>query len=89
MAIPKLRNPGSTARTQYAVDAVLVTPSDSADLSSVSRALSLEVAGNLRILTQDGTDIVIPGLAAGIMHPIGAQRIFSTNTTATGIVAYF
>ncbi len=89
MAVPKLRNPSTTARTQYAVDAVLVVESDTVDLSSVCRAISIEVAGDLRILTQDGVDIVIPGLAAGIMHPIGAQRIFSTNTTATGIVAYF
>lgn len=88
MAVPKIRNPDTTDPVKYAVDAFLVTTSDSADLREVTRAISIEVAGDLRITTEDGTDIVIPGLAAGVMHPIGAQRIWATNTTATGIVGY-
>ena len=90
MAVPKQRNPYSSDNTKYAVDAFLVTPSDSVDFSSVTRAISFAGVGTLTILTQDGTVVTIPSgaLAAGVMHPIGAQRVNSTNTTATGIVGY-
>lgn len=88
MAVPKNRNPQGSEVVKYAVDAFLITPSDSTDLSEVTRAISLEVAGTLAIITQDGTTITIPGLAVGVLHPIGAQRVLSTGTTATGIVGY-
>ena len=89
MAVPAKDNPYGTDRTQYAREVTPVTPSDSVDLALVCRAISLTVAGDIQITTKDGTTVVITGLAAGIMHPIGAQRIWSTNTTATGIIAYF
>ena len=90
MAVPKIRNPNSTDNTKYAVDVFLVTPSDSVDFASVTRAISFAAAGTLAVVTEDGSVVTIPdgALAAGIMHPIGAQRINSTNTTATGIVGY-
>ena len=90
MAVPKTRNPQTTSVTKYAVDAFLITPSDSTDLSEVTRAISFGTVGTLRIITQDGTTLTIPSgaLAAGIMHPIGAQRVLSTGTTAANIVGW-
>ena len=78
---------------------VLVTPSDTALLTYVNsegatvkgacRAILLEVAGDLAVKDSNNTTVVIPGLAAGILHPISTQQILSTGTGATGITAFF
>ncbi len=67
-----------------------VTPSDSVDLTKPSRYLSLTVAGTIKIITVDGQTIAFPttGLAVGVLHPIAATRVYSTDTAATGIFAY-
>ncbi len=88
MSVPASRQPYSQDVVKYAINAFLITPNDDTDLSEVTRAISFAVAGDLEIITQDGTTIIIPGLAAGIMHPIGAQRVRAAGTTATGIVGY-
>jgi hypothetical protein len=67
---------------------VAVTPSDSADLAFVSRALNVAVAGPVRLTTLGG-DTVTVQIAAGIAFPVRAQRVWQTGTTATGIVAMF
>ena len=90
MAVPKLRQPYSQDVTKYAVDAFLISPNDSTDLDSVTRAISFATAGALAVIMQDGTELIIPAgaLAAGIMHPIGVQRVKLTGTGAGGIVGY-
>lgn len=69
--------------------AALVTPSDVADLITVQPALSLWVggAGNVRVTTVRGDDILFSGVPAGTLLPIQVTRVFATNTTATLIVA--
>jgi len=71
-----------------------VTPSDTDLLKyngnvSTCRGILLEVAGDIAIKDDENNTVVIAGLAAGVIHPIATQQILSTNTTATGIVAYF
>ena len=90
MAEPRIRNPDTTDVVKYAVDAFEITPNDSADLSEVTRAISFATAGTLRVTMQDGTTInyLSGGLAAGVMHPVGVERVHSTGTTVTGIVGY-
>lgn len=63
-----------------------VTPSDSDDLPTVSRALNVATAGQVRVTTVGGTTETI-FLAAGIAFPVRAARVWATGTTATGIVA--
>ena len=62
-----------------------VVPSDTADLPFVTRAISVEQAGHLRVVTSAG-DTGRFFLAAGVPFPIRAIRILATGTTATGIV---
>lgn len=68
----------------------LVTPSDSVDFDTPCRGISFGTGGALSIVDLTGDTVVIPSgaLAAGIVHPIFAQRINSTGTTAEDIVAY-
>ena len=86
----KNRNPFSTDNTKYAVGGFLITPSDSAEFSEVTRAISFAAAGTIVAVFEDGTQITIPSaaLAAGILHPLGLRRILATGTSATGIVGY-
>ena len=69
-----------------AVRIVPVTPNDATDLSEASRAINVATSGTVYVTTVGGTTASI-FVAAGIAFPIRASRIWSTGTTATGIVA--
>jgi hypothetical protein len=68
-----------------ASNAEVVTPSDSADLTHVSRALYVGVAGNMSVVMRGGQTVTF-AVQAGI-HPLAVSRVRATGTTATGIVA--
>lgn len=63
-----------------------ITPSDTDDLAEASRALNVGSSGAVRVTTIEGTTATLQ-IAAGIAFPIRVQRIWSTGTTATNIVA--
>lgn len=63
-----------------------VIPSDTEDLPEASRGINVAVSGNVRITTVSGSTSIVH-VAAGIAFPIRARRIWSTGTTASGIVA--
>jgi hypothetical protein len=69
--------------TSYA-HAAAITPSDTAD-SVNYRAVYVGGAGNLKVTTKTGTDTTL-AVIAGQVIPIAVTRVFSTGTTATGIV---
>ena len=63
-------------------DAFLITPADS-DLARSALALYIGGAGNVRVTTLAGTDILFSGLTAGSYLNVQVKRVWSTNTTAT------
>jgi hypothetical protein len=69
--------------------AAAVTPNDSADLSFVARALYVGGAGNIKIDTPNGDTVTLYGATAGSVLPVRANRVYSTGTTATNIVALY
>lgn len=44
-------------------------------------------AGNVRVLTSSNADLTFVGIAAGTFMPVQVKRVYSTDTTATDIVA--
>ncbi len=68
-----------------ATSVIEVTPSDTADLATVSRAINVAANGSVRLTTIDGA-VATVNIAAGIAFPIRAARIWATGTTASGIV---
>jgi hypothetical protein len=46
----------------------------------------LGTAGDINITQWDGTTITIPGLIAGVWHPIAAIQINTSGTTASNIL---
>lgn len=75
---PGLESPASRLLT--------VIPSDTAELSIASRAINVSQAGFVRVTTVAG-DIGQVYIVPGIPFAIRVTRVWSTGTTATGIVA--
>ncbi len=64
-----------------------VSPSDTARLGFVTRAVYVGGAGTLRVEMLGGETITFEGLAAGTVLPIRTGKILATGTTATALVA--
>lgn len=82
--------PASSIRqwpSQPGTGAVSITPADS-DLAYAVRALYIGTTGNVRITTWAGQDITFPNVPVGFF-PMGALRVWSTNTTASGIIGIY
>jgi hypothetical protein len=74
--------------TQAAYDAAAVTPSDTLDLTTVTRWLYIGGAGNLAVVMfGTGTNLTLTGLLAGTLLPMRVSRVKATGTTATNILA--
>jgi hypothetical protein len=65
-----------------------VTPDDDHDLPVASRGLNVEVGGSIRVTTIEGDEGTVH-VAAGVVFPIRASRIWATGTTATGIAVLY
>ena len=71
-------------------DVFLVTPSDTDDLTYITKAIRLSAtgtSGNVVIITEAGNQRTIPMLA-GEQWDVSVRRIMATGTTATGIYAF-
>lgn len=67
--------------------AVAVTPNDGADLTDTTRALYVGGAGDVKVDMYGSGTVTLVGVTAGTVLPIRADRVYSTGTTATSIVA--
>lgn len=76
-----------------ACDGAEVTPNDGTDLAISSRALYVGGAGDLKVTMkgggfgETGSTITLQDVPAGTLLPLAVDRVFSTGTTATNIVA--
>lgn len=87
-AINNFTNPGPLAYPfdGPALGGEAVTPSDSAELTQVGRALYVGAAGNVAVTTQDGSALTFVGVPAGSTLPVRAKKVLATGTTATSIL---
>lgn len=70
--------------------AVAVTPADSDLAAMPTKALYVGVAGNVAVvMAGGGSAVTFVGVPAGAILPIRVDRVNSTNTTATSIVALY
>jgi hypothetical protein len=72
---------------QDALGAAIV-PSDTVALANVVSEIILGSAGTLSVILDSGVSLLLPTLAAGIVHrfPFRIAQIKATGTTAAGIV---
>ncbi len=83
MVAPAYRTADATVA---AFDAAAITLSDSTELAP-TRSLFIGVGGNLKVTTAYGTDVTFQNVVAGSILPIQVIKVWSTGTTASGIVA--
>lgn len=73
--------------------AAAVTPSDTADIPSVSGGTSYSCSiyvgttGTVKVRTEGGDDVIFVGIPAGTILPIKVVRVFAASLTASNIVA--
>lgn len=76
-------------QTRPAANAAAVTASDTTVLAGV-RSLYVGGGGNVAVrFPGNSTAVVFTAVPAGAILPIQAERVMSTNTTATAIVALY
>src|SRR5579884_2034175 len=68
-------------------DGAAVTPSDSANLPISSKRLWVGGAGNVSLVTVNGTPLTYTSVPAGTYLQVRAQQVKATGTTASNIVA--
>lgn len=67
-------------------DADTITPDNDNDLTEQTRGIYVGVSGDVKVDMVGGTTATFVNLAAGIIHPIQATRIYATGTDATNIL---
>tara|TARA_R100000742_G_C4173940_1_gene11294 strand:- start:200 stop:490 length:291 start_codon:yes stop_codon:yes gene_type:complete len=92
---PKLRGLEGNMMAQprvFAHDAAAVTKSDTTDIPNTEyRGCCLYVGGqgNIKVTMESGEEVTFTGVAAGSFLPILVTRVWSTDTTATDILALY
>lgn len=66
-----------------------VTPADDADLPYATRGIYVGVSGDVKVDLAGGDTVTFVGLAAGMIHPIRAKRVYDTGTDAESIVGVY
>ena len=85
MATPSYRTADATVS---AYDASSVTPADDGALRP-TRALYIGTAGDMKVDMALGSTVTFVGLIGGTILPIPVTRVYSTDTTASNIVALY
>lgn len=68
----------------------VISESDTVPLGFTTRGLSLGTSGDVNLILEGmSTPVVVPSLAAGIIHPIACKHVYATSTTATGLVGWY
>ena len=75
--------------------AAAVTPSDTADIPSVSTAtgknfgcvLYVGSTGNLKVETVGGDEVTLVNVNSGTFVPVQVKKVFATGTTVTNVIA--
>ncbi|ODT76277.1 spike base protein, RCAP_Rcc01079 family [Devosia sp.] len=62
------------------------TPSNSADLPEVTRALYVGGAGAVAVILASGAELSFAGVASGTILPLRVRRLKASGTTASNVV---
>lgn len=65
-----------------------VTPSDTTVLPT-TRGLYVGTAGNISVVTNEGSTVTITGALGGVIYPFQVTKVRSTSTTASNILACY
>lgn len=68
--------------------AAAITKSDTANLATPS-VVYVGGTGNVKVTTAQGDTVTFVGVPAGFVIPVQVLRVWSTDTTATNMVAIY
>ena len=63
-----------------------ITPSDTAGLSTPTRAIYIGSGGDLAVEMLGGQMLTFRSMQGGVFYPLRVVKVFATGTTATDIV---
>lgn len=63
-----------------------IAPSDSTDLSEVTRAVYIGTGGAIAAVMLGGEDVTFTSVPGGTLLPVRLRRIKATGTTATALI---
>jgi hypothetical protein len=69
-----------------------ITPADATTFTQTTRALFVGTGGNIKIMGHGkvaNTVITLTNVPSGALLPIRVQRVYSGNTTASGLVGLY
>ena len=72
-----------------AKNALAITKSDSSDLTHATRGLYVGGGGNVKVLMVGGQVVTFTGVTAGSLLPIRVNKVYSTDTTASGFIGLY
>lgn len=78
---------GNASASDPPYHAVAVTPSDSTDLVHATTSVYIGTGGNMQVTMLGGETVTYVGLLSGTRYGMRVTRIWSTLTSATGLVA--
>ncbi len=78
----------ATGLESPAANGFSITPNDSTDLSSVTRALYVGTAGSLAVILKSGQTVTFQNVPAGSLLPIRALRVLN-GTTAGALLGLY
>jgi hypothetical protein len=79
---------GAAAFTKSDTNVFAHTPTGLAERQRISRGVSTDLTGDYSITMADGVNVTCH-LIAGVIHPIAARRVRSTDSDGGNIVAWF
>jgi hypothetical protein len=82
----KHHSPGLNAP---AYGAFQITPSDSAELPQVTRAIFIGGEGNLSVTMANGDTVVLTAVQPGMIYPLRCSKVRQSGTSASGIVGLY
>lgn len=69
-----------------AYDWFSITPADGTNLSQIPRKLYVGGAGDVAIVSKNGSSVVLSSVPAGTVIPVQPVEVSATGTTATNII---
>jgi hypothetical protein len=78
----------SAAYPMFPESASAVTASDSVAFNEPS-VVYVGAAGNVRVTTSGGDDVLFTGVQAGGIIPVRVKQVWATNTTASSLVRIY
>jgi hypothetical protein len=71
-------------------DGYAIIPSDANELDVYTRGIYVGVSGDVKVqMVKSGDALLFKNVQAGTLLPIRVKKVYSTDTTATNIIALY